>query len=837
MTQGATQFLPYVENAVPNSTGIIEGGYLTIGTPNTTFSISDGRGMVTDNTVNQGKITPVKWTGKTNITATYIGSGLVSYVAINSAATVVQQLTPFTYAQSRTLIVVGSLIHVNLTNLDAINQLSEIVINPLNQLNDLNYSLGQFSFSGNVFTANGANLNINKSAGKIYSHGANWAINNLDPNTVTLAQLTALTFQYRFQTGTNGATGIAINPDIYDVAGVSTAVPPAKFTIQRIYSFVSNNVKIQPGQTLYTTLALAKSALQTEVFVTESSINDNGIIRGFLIVKQGATDLTSATQAFFYEAGKFSGQIGVGGQSVSSLQNAYDNSLEPEVLTDATRGAISVRRGSGADTDTIYEGLNGAGTTNFSVTGNGVITGVGTNITGTASGLTAGNVTTNANLTGEATSVGNATTLTNSAVIGKVLTGYISGAGTVAATDTILQAIQKLNGNTALSGTVTSVTSANASATVANNTTTPVITIVSSPAVETANEATDTTCFPLFVTASGTQTLQAKNNTGLTYNSNTNNLGATTFTGALSGNATTATSATTATTLAVGRTISGTGDATFTTTAFDGSAAVSGAVTVSKINGTTLSGLATGILKNTTGTGVPSIAVSGTDYAPASSGSAVLKGNGAGGFSTALNSDLPTMTATVGGAVPTPPNNTTTFLRGDGTFAAPTGGAGDVVGDDVSTTVQNIVAYSTTGGKNITELTGTQGDVLYHNGTNWAKLTAGTSGHYLKTLGAGANPLWAAATATLPSAQTEVDFGSTPVSFGSFTIVDANVSATSKIVATLAYLAPTGKDLDEIEMDDLIIKCGAGVGTFDMYITEAEGSYLADKFKINYIVG
>lgn len=72
-------------------------------------------------------------------------------------------------------------------------------------------------------------------------------------------------------------------------------------------------------------------------------------------------------------------------------------------------------------------------------------------------------------------------------------------------------------------------------------------------------------------------------------------------------------------------------------------------------------------------------------------------------------------------------------------------GAGDVVGDDTSTTVQNIVAYSTTGGKNITELTGTQGDVLYHDGTSWAKLAAGTSGHFLKTNGAAANPAWAAA--------------------------------------------------------------------------------------------
>jgi hypothetical protein len=69
--------------------------------------------------------------------------------------------------------------------------------------------------------------------------------------------------------------------------------------------------------------------------------------------------------------------------------------------------------------------------------------------------------TTNANLTGDVTSIGNATTLTNAPVIAKVLTGYTSGAGTVAATDSILQAIQKLNGNDAtnanLTGVVTSV--------------------------------------------------------------------------------------------------------------------------------------------------------------------------------------------------------------------------------------------------------------------------------------------------------------------------------------------------------------------------------------------
>ena len=39
-----------------------------------------------------------------------------------------------------------------------------------------------------------------------------------------------------------------------------------------------------------------------------------------------------------------------------------------------------------------------------------------------------------------------------------------------------------------------------------------------------------------------------------------------------------------------------------------------------------------------------------------------------------------------------------------------------------------------------------QGDVLYYNGTVWARLAAGTSGQFLKTNGAAANPAWADST-------------------------------------------------------------------------------------------
>ncbi len=49
--------------------------------------------------------------------------------------------------------------------------------------------------------------------------------------------------------------------------------------------------------------------------------------------------------------------------------------------------------------------------------------------------------------------------------------------------------------------------------------------------IQSINEATDTTCFPLFISASGSQSLQPLNNTALTFNSNTGALGATLFNG------------------------------------------------------------------------------------------------------------------------------------------------------------------------------------------------------------------------------------------------------------------------------------------------------------------
>lgn len=85
--------------------------------------------------------------------------------------------------------------------------------------------------------------------------------------------------------------------------------------------------------------------------------------------------------------------------------------------------------------------------------------------------------------------------------------------------------------------------------------------------------------------------------------------------------------------------------------------------------------------------------------------------------------------------------------------------------------------------------------------------------------------------------QTEIDFGTTPVGSAEFTISDEDVTPDSRIVAFVAYESPTtGKDADEYTMDNVMLVCAPGTQEFTLFATGMEG-YLADVFKITYILG
>jgi len=307
---GHTHTITDITDNVALSTGVLTGGVLSTGAGASQYSISDGTGIIVDET---GAITEVSWTGKSNITPTNIGTSLLTWVSIDNAGNVVEMTSPCSPASRRSEICLGVVVHVNLTTVDAVNNEQVVAFNPGATAYDLADALGFINVSGNVYSANGANLNLNKSVGEIFATGSNYDSTPTNPHIKELAVLSALTFQYRYSDGSNGVTGTAITPDVLDDgAGGTTAVTNNRWSVQRIYSFVSNNVKIQLGVEDFISKDAAIAGIASEAYITEPSIAANGLLRGWLVVKKGTTDLSDTAQAQFIEAGKL-GEVGSAG--------------------------------------------------------------------------------------------------------------------------------------------------------------------------------------------------------------------------------------------------------------------------------------------------------------------------------------------------------------------------------------------------------------------------------------------------------------------------------------------------------------------------------------------
>lgn len=356
--------------------GVKSGFVITINADPTKIDIAPGKGIIVDNSNPLlPVITNVSYAGGTGIILTNIGTAAVSYLAINAAGTIVQQTSPFTMIQRRSHILLGAAIHSNRVIVNAINNLPDVALSTLCQYNDLLDGLKGFNVSGNVYGYNGANLNINKSDGYIFKKGANFINSLLNPHNINLPALVAPTnIRYRLQNGTEYVNTAVIDPGFYDLGGVRTALLPNKFTIQRINVFTSNLTRIQYGQAVYNSMSEAVQGIQTEVFNVEQNIAENGLLRGLLIVRSTATDLSIAADAKFLEVDRFGGiQNVASGGGTTTLQQAYNNSVQPQITTDATLGAVQIKRGSAADTDKVFEVLNGIGGSTASIKGNGTI--------------------------------------------------------------------------------------------------------------------------------------------------------------------------------------------------------------------------------------------------------------------------------------------------------------------------------------------------------------------------------------------------------------------------------------------------------------------------------
>ena len=300
--------------------------------------------------------------------------------------------------------------------------------------------------------------------------------------------------------------GIVLNPftGMFDITGGAGGVPtyttfsalPAGAPNGTLAVTLDTNVLYMSNGTIWQPIATPGDALSVGAFGSTPNSNGQIIISNALSMQPAdATHpgaVSTITQSFGGDK-TFTGTISASNLSGTNtgdvtLGTADGLSLSGQVLSLGTSSTSTTGALNSTDWNT-FNNKQPAGNYITSLTGGVIASGPG---------AAAATVITNANLTGDVTSVGNASTLvatTNgtlttlsslslpatqltgtlpaarmpaltgdvtstvnttttsiagTVVTGKLLTGYTSGAGTVSASDSILQGIQKLNGNDAL---------------------------------------------------------------------------------------------------------------------------------------------------------------------------------------------------------------------------------------------------------------------------------------------------------------------------------------------------------------------------------------------------
>ena len=361
------------------STGAYAFGGITQ-TSGTTFTIGTVSGWIVQNTYGYATLPDVinvQYPTTTGLTSSYINTADSTYLLLTPTASITQQGTFPTPQQRRENIYLGKITHPNRSSIQNALNSADFDVSPMSSLRDL-WTPIKLINEGIVVSTNAANLTIKTSLGRLWGNGINFQLNELDPNSLVIPATTPSTFQYRTQIGGTFSNTTNIDPGFYDLAGVRTAIPGSglRSTNQRIYLFATGIIRIQYGQQWYGNLTDAITGLDTELFIEYPNNKESGLLIGVLSVTKGATNLQTTGEAQFHFVSKFGELLGgTGGISTTTLQQAYNNSSTPEILTDSTLGAVSFKRGSSSDTDNVIEvqGGNGGGVT-FSVTGQGKTT-------------------------------------------------------------------------------------------------------------------------------------------------------------------------------------------------------------------------------------------------------------------------------------------------------------------------------------------------------------------------------------------------------------------------------------------------------------------------------
>ena len=283
------------------STGLIDGGLINIYSGNSSYlNITGGSGMYTDFSDPVNPIVEEIFWDNTSVIPDLTGvrSKWVGIERSGPGVGVPIVESSFSALQKRTIIVLGRVWGNGDEEMTGRGQYSITVYGSSKTLEDLLFVFGSINKEGNVFTASSnESMRLDKSTGVSFRYTANYLNQPTSPNLNTDPFLEGIIkYSYHLQNKTFVFSKSQINSTHYDLDGVATPVPAGNFTVQRIYYFpVSNTVHVTWGQHLYDTLSEAENAAVLESVVLNDQILEGAILRGYICLKAGTTNLSNTT--------------------------------------------------------------------------------------------------------------------------------------------------------------------------------------------------------------------------------------------------------------------------------------------------------------------------------------------------------------------------------------------------------------------------------------------------------------------------------------------------------------------------------------------------------------
>jgi hypothetical protein len=324
VTTGAAVWQPITETVMH---GVLDGCVLSVnGGDNTKFDVSAGRIAFVDDTGETPVTTYVDVTAKSAQTVTNIATESATFVFLDSTGAVVQTNAAPTSANRRDYLYLGQLGHSNNTTIANAICEPQIGFGLAQSVQDLWDLVGPINADVAV-SANGANLQLDRSAGSIYKYGANYNTDATDPHRVAISSATGLTFRLRTQTGGSGTTTV-LDSNNYDVAGTVTALTNNYWQNFRVYQLTSGNTIVMYGQTEYQTESGALAGISSENHTLIDNVEGAALI-GFITVQDGETNLS--TGATFTSASRF----GTGGSGGGGTGDLWSDVVDADIVPDA----------------------------------------------------------------------------------------------------------------------------------------------------------------------------------------------------------------------------------------------------------------------------------------------------------------------------------------------------------------------------------------------------------------------------------------------------------------------------------------------------------------------